>query len=154
MHPAKVHTRVISAILAAGLACSGRPADPVEELQGELEAAAEERDADRFGERLSETFQGPRGLTRTEALDRLRRYFAAYASVDLDIYGVEVQREGPEATVRCVVEFTGRARSLGGLKGLLPPGAVYRFELEVADEDGVWRVRQASWERVVPDEPD
>lgn len=142
--------RVISLILAATLACSGTPADPVEELQATLESAAEDRDADRFAERIAEDFQGPGGLTRADALASLRRYFAAYESVDLDVYGVEVDRRGPEARVRCVVEFTGRARPLGGLKGLLPPGAVYRFDLEVAEEGGVWRVRQAAWEPVLP----
>jgi hypothetical protein len=141
---------VIALILTAALACSGTPADPVEDLQAALESAAEDRDVERFGERLSEDFRGPHGLARAEALASLRRYFAAYESVDLDVYGVEVDRQGPEAKVRCVVEFTGRARPLGGLKGLLPPGALYRFDLDVAEEGGVWRVRQAHWEPVLP----
>ena len=53
--------------------------------------------------------------------------------------------------MRCVVEFAGRARSLGGLKGLLPPSAVYRFELGVVEEGGAWRVREAAWEPVLQD---
>lgn len=138
--------------LAFALACSGTPDDPVEELQAELESAAEDRDAERFGARLSESFRGPRGLSRAEAVVRLRRYFAAYESVDLEVYGVEVERDADTAAVRCVVELAGRARSIGGLKGLLPPAAVYRFELDVAAEAGVWRVQQALWERVRPDE--
>ena len=60
-------------------------------------------------------------------------------------------RETARARVRCVVEFAGRARQLGGLRGLLPPAAVYRFDLNVANEDGVWRVQEASWEMVQPD---
>ncbi|MGD8894667.1 MAG: hypothetical protein PVJ73_01395, partial [Acidobacteriota bacterium] len=80
------------------------------------------------------------------------RYFAAYESVSLEVYGVEVERETTSARVRCVVEFAGRARQLGGLRGLLPPAAVYRFDLGVADEAGVWRVREASWEMVRPDD--
>jgi hypothetical protein len=140
----------IPLILAAGLACSGTPADPVEELINELEAAAEARDADRFGERLSPAFEGPRGMTRDAGLADLRRYFAAYESVDLEVYAVEVARDGARADVRCVVEFAGRARALGGLRGLLPPAAVYRFELGVADEAGVWRVERGSWELVRP----
>ena len=138
--------------LALTLGCSGAPGDPVEELQAELEAAAEDRDVERFGARISESFGGPRGLTRADALASLRRYFAAYESVDLEVYGVEVARDGDSAGVRCVVEFAGRARQIGGLKGLLPPAAVYRFELEVGDEGGVWRVQEASWETVQLDE--
>ena len=144
-------TRIGLLALGVGLACSGTPADPIEQLRAELEAAAEARDAERFGERLSEGFRGARGLARPEALATLRRYFAAYESVDLEVYGVEVDRESGRAEVRCVVEFAGRARQIGGLKGLLPPGAVYRFELGVADEAGVWRVQRAAWEPVVPD---
>jgi hypothetical protein len=149
--PASLRRTLLLAATAA-LACSGTPADPVEQLQIELESAAEARDAERFAERLSESFRGPRGLTRTEARGTLRRYFAAYESVSLEVYGVEVERETDRARVRCVVEFAGRARQLGGLRGLLPPAAVYRFDLTVADEAGVWRVREASWERVQPDE--
>jgi hypothetical protein len=137
--------RMAAPILAGCLACSGAPTDPVEALRAELEAAVEDRDADRFGESLSDGFQGPHGLSRADALGSLRRYFAAYESVDLEAYGVEVEREGPTARVRCVVELSGKARRLGGLKGLLPPGAVYRFDLLVAEEDGVWRVSEAAW---------
>ena len=86
-------------VLALTLGCSGTPGDPVEELQAELEAAAEDRDVERFGARISESFGGPRGLTRTDALASLRRYFAAYESVDLEVYGVEVARDGDSAGV-------------------------------------------------------
>ena len=46
-------------------------------------------------------------------------------------------------------DFSGDARSVFGLQGLLPPDATYRFEVEVADEGGTWRVRDARWEAVV-----
>ena len=52
----------------------------------------------------------------------------------IDVYGVETERDGSAARVRCVVEFSGQARKAFGLEGLLPPSAVYRFELDVADE--------------------
>ena len=74
------------------LSCSRGPADPVRELLQELESAAEARDVDRFGSYLSEGFQGARGLGRTEALATLRRYFAAYESVGLEVYGIEVDQ--------------------------------------------------------------
>lgn len=143
----------IPVVLAASPACSSKPPDPIEELRIELEEAAEARDADRFGERLSEDFRGPREMPRAEALATLRRSFAAYESVALEVYGLEVDRDRARAEVRCVVEFAGRGRPIGALAGLLPPAAVYRFRLEVADESGVWRVRRASWQPVGPGEP-
>jgi hypothetical protein len=130
--------------------CSRTPKDPVEALLHELEAAAEARDTDRFCARLSPGFRGAHALGRPEAIAQLRRYFAAYESVALEVYGVETERAGSAAHVRCVVEFSGRARQAFGLEGLLPPSAAYRFELDVADEDGTWRVRDASWEPAEP----
>jgi hypothetical protein len=137
------------ALLAVGLAlavgCSRAPADPVEALLAELEAAAEARDAERFGERLAPAFLGGQGLGRPEALAQLKRYFAAYESVAIEVYGVESERDGEAARVRCVAEFSGQARQAFGLEGLLPPSAVHRFDLDVAEDGGTWRVRGATW---------
>ena len=88
---------------------------------------------------------GPR-LGRTEALAQLKRTFAAYESVAIEVYAMETERDGAAARVRCVVEFSGQARKAFGLEGLLPPTAVYRFDLDVAEQGGTWRVRRAAWE--------
>jgi hypothetical protein len=133
-----------------GLSCSRAPADPVQALLAELEEAAEERDAARFGERLAPSFRATGAMGRADAIATLKRYFAGYDSVSLTVYGTEVERAGNAARVRTVVEFSGRARKLAGLEGLLPPEAAYRFDLDVADEDGTWRVRSAAWEHVQP----
>jgi hypothetical protein len=131
--------------LVASSACRRGPADPVAAVLADLEAAAEARNADAFAERLSSDLRTAAGGGRTEAVADLRRYFAAYESVALEVYGVEAERGGGAASVRCVVEFSGRGRALPGLQGLLPPSAVYRFDLELADEAGAWRVRRAAW---------
>jgi hypothetical protein len=141
---------VLLLALAALPACSRAPADPVAGLLAELTAAAEARDAARFGARLSARFRGDGGLGRPEAIALVRRYFAAYESVAIDVYDVETERDGPAARVRCVAEFSGRARQVLGLPGLLPPSDAYRFTLEVSDEGGTWRVREASWEPAAP----
>jgi hypothetical protein len=138
-----------AAALAALLpACSGPPKDPVAALLAELEAAAEARDADRLAERLSTGFEGLHSIGRAEAVAQLRRYFAAYEKVAIDVYGVEAERDGGTAHVRCVVEFSGHGRQAFGLEGLLPPSAAYRFDLELAHEAGTWRVLRAAWETV------
>ena len=137
---------LLALVLSFAAGCARAPADPVEALLAELEAAAEARDAERFGDRLAPAFQGGARLGRPEALAQLKRYFAAYESVAIEVYGVESERDGAAARVRCVVEFSGQARKAFGLEGLLPPSAVYRFDLDVADEGGAWRVRGATWE--------
>jgi hypothetical protein len=138
---------LFSALLAAVLlpGCWRAPKDPVLALLAELEAAADARDADRFAARLAPDFQAAHGLGRTEAVAQLRRYFAAYESVAVNVYGVEAERDGDAAHVSCVVEFSGQARKTFGLDGLLPPSAVYRFELDATGEGGAWRIRGAEW---------
>jgi hypothetical protein len=142
---------VLAAALAAlGAACS-REVDPVQAMLDELEQAAEERDAERFGRRLSGQFTGgPEAIPKAEAIALLRRYFSAYESVALTVYAVEQERSGDTGRIRCVVEFAGDARKLRGLEGLLPPEAAYRFELDAADEQGTWRVRAANWRAAEP----
>jgi hypothetical protein len=139
-------------LAATAPACTRSPADPVAALLAELEEAAEARDAGRFGERLAPTFHATHGLGRQEAVAELKRYFAAYESVEIEVYGVETEREETSARVQCVVEFSGTARQTLGLQGLLPPSAVYRFDLEVGADDGTWRVRAATWEPAEPAE--
>jgi len=106
--------------------------------------------AEQVGARLSAGFHGPHSMDRAAAVATLRRYFAAYESIAVEVYGVEIDREDGAARVRCVVELSGEARKLAGLEGLLPPSAAYRFELEVAEEGGVWTVRDAAWQEAAP----
>ena len=141
---------VALSVVGLAVACSRAPADPVRSLLDELVAAGEARDADRFGARLSAGFHGPHSMDRAAAVATLRRYFAAYESIAVEVYGVEIDREDGAARVRCVVELSGEARKLAGLEGLLPPSAAYRFELEVAEEGGVWTVRDAAWQEAAP----
>jgi hypothetical protein len=139
-------------VLVVVAACSRPPADPVAALLQELEEAAEARDADRFAARLSPAFRADQGLGRAEALAELRRYFAAYESVTIEVHGLETERDESGAHVRCVVEFSGTGLRALGVEGLLPASAVYRFELDAAVEGGVWRVKDAAWAPAEPEE--
>ncbi len=141
---------VAGVTLAGSSGCSSKPSDPVAVLLAELAAAAEARDADRFAESLAVEFAAADGTVKADALLLLKRYFAAYEAISIEVYGVEIERGSGEAHVRCIVEMKGRARKLPGLDGLLPPDVAYRFELDVADEVGTWRVRRARWELTEP----
>lgn len=119
----------------------------------ELETAAEARDAERLGACLAAGYRDARGLDRAGSVAELRRWFAAYETVEVELFEPQVERpEAGAARVSCTVGFSGRARPLPGLAGLLPPSAVYRFRLEVAEEAGAWRVRSADWEPAPPAE--
>jgi hypothetical protein len=140
----------VCASLAGWSGCSRKPTDPVLLLMAELEEAAEDRDADRFAKGISDEFLEEGGLDKPNAVLLLRRYFAAYEAISIDVYGVEIERGEGEAEVRCIVEMKGRARKLPGLERLLPPDEAYRFDVGMVDEAGIWRVRTARWKSTEP----
>jgi len=143
---------VVASVLVVLAGCGSRK-DPIVALVDDLEAAAEDKSADRIRDRLAEGFHGQGGIDRAEAYATLRRYFAAYETIDLEVYDVSVQRGDGSADVRFRVEFSGHARSIGGLDGLLPPGAAYRFGLHLVEQGGAWKVDRADWETVAQPGP-
>jgi hypothetical protein len=138
---------VLAILAVAAVGCGRKPSDPVRELIDEIADAAEDRDADRVAARLSEAFRGQETIPRADMAASLRRYFAAYESIDVEVFDLEVTPGDGMARVRTRVGFTGQANRAFGLGGLLPPSAVYRFDVEARDEGGVWRVTRASWEQ-------
>jgi hypothetical protein len=138
----------LAVAIAAG--CSRKPKDPVAALLGELTAATEARDADRFAQGVSAEFKDAEGMDKAGAMLLLKRYFVAFESISIDVYGVEIEHGEGEARLRCIVEMKGRARKLPGLEGFVPPDAAYRFDVGVVDEAGTWRVRSARWESTEP----
>ena len=134
------------AALLALVACSRKPADPVRALVDELAAAAEDRAPDRVLARLGDGFRGQGNLTKADVAASLRRYFAAYESIDLEVFDVETEPGEGVTRIRTRVGFSGKAQKAFGLDGLLPPSAVYAFDLDARDEGGTWRVVRADWE--------
>src|SRR5688572_1087912 len=96
------------AALALGSGCATGPSDPVRALIEEVAEAGEERDTDRVVARLSETFRGQEALAKADVAGSLRRYFAAYESIDLELFDVHVQRAEAAAQVTTRVGFTGQ----------------------------------------------
>ena len=139
----------VAAALLAVLACGARK-DPVQVLLDDLVDAAEDKSAERIGERLAEDFRGQNGMGRADAVAAIRRYLAGYEKVDLEVYDVSIQRADGSADVAFRAEFSGRPLSIGGLGGLLPPGALYRFDLHMVDQGGAWKVQRAEWEEEAP----
>jgi hypothetical protein len=136
---------VLLASLAAG--CS-RPKDPIQELLDGLEDAAEDRSTSDVLEWLAPEFQAPQLGSRADAAASLRRYFAAYETVNLEIYEVQTERDDAGASVRFRVDFNGEPLKLGSLAGFMPPSAMYRFKLRVRPGDEHWLVTAAEWEEL------
>ena len=143
--------RTRRAVLAAAAslllgACGRGTTDPARALVDDLAAAAEDRDAARVLARLSDGMQGQGSLTKADLAASLRRYFAAYESIDLEVFDVATEGGDGVTHIRTRVGFSGKAQKAFGLDGLLPPSAVYAFDLDARDEGGTWRVTRATWE--------
>jgi hypothetical protein len=138
----------VMALALAG-ACGG-PKDPIQALLAGIEKAAEHRSTAGVMEWLAPEFRAPSLASRADAESSLRRYFAAYKSVQLEIYEVEIERADAGATVRFRVDFNGEPLKLGAFAGLLPPSAMYRFELHVRPGNARWLVAGAEWEDLGP----
>ncbi|MBN2371911.1 MAG: nuclear transport factor 2 family protein [Vicinamibacteria bacterium] len=124
------------------------PHDPIRALLVQLESAAERKDASAILSRLTPDFRCASGASRDDAASLLHRYFSAYETFRLDIYDVAVEREESRAVLRCRVDFCGKTRSFGGLNALLPPSAMYRFDLRLVLMGDRWSVREAHWEEL------
>jgi hypothetical protein len=118
-----------------------------------LARAANHRDAPAIVAALSPDFEGSLGMGRSEVDGELRRLFAAYASIDLSVSGIETQPYPDFTLARFRVEFRGAVRRIGGLEGILPPSARYRFELRLVPEGRGFRVASARWEEIGPGTP-
>jgi len=157
MNGSRTSARVTAAVLLAAAVVAqagcGARKEPVQALVDDLEAAAEDRNADRFRDLLADDFKGQGGVGRAEATAELRRYFAAYEKVAIEVYDLSVKRADGSADVSFRVEFSGKPLQIGGLAGLLPPGAAYRFDLHVVEQPGNWKVQRAAWESVPLPEP-
>jgi hypothetical protein len=140
---------VTLALLGCLVACGG-PKDPILKLLADIERAAEAKDAAGIEARLTPDFRGGNGLPRAEVRSMLQRYFLAYEKVALELYEVEVERAEDTARVRFRVDFSGRPLKIGGLGGLLPPEAMYRFDLGLRRTGDVWMVAEADWEELTP----
>ena len=147
-------TFALAALALSLIAACGARKDPVLALLDDLEAAAEDKDAEAIRDHLAEDFGGQGGIGRAEAYAQMRRYFAAYETIGLDVYDVSVRRGEGGADVTFRVELSGRARSIGGLDGLLPPGALYRFDLHVVERPGGWKIQRAGWEETTTPSPE
>ena len=136
---------------AAALGACGPARDPIETLLRDLERGAEGRKASVIEEALAPEFVGQGNTPRAEVGTLLRRYFAAYETVNLEVYDVVIERQGEdEARLAFRVDFNGRPLQLGGLAGMLPPAAMYRFDLGLRRAGGRWLIAKAGWEEVLP----
>jgi hypothetical protein len=145
-------TRIFTAIaLAAGLLASCRGSHPEREIRELLAAAsqaAEARDGGFFADVIGTSYRDARGNDRAELVRTVRGYFLANQRVQVVSRIDEVVIEGGDAARATVhaglIGQQAGASLLGGLDG-----DVYRFDLELVNDDGEWRIIGATWRRAL-----
>jgi hypothetical protein len=136
---------IVVLLLAATAACSRQTA--LERLLAGLEDGIEARDTDGVAAHLAPEFKAENGMTAATVVFELKRYFLAYES--LDVAFSEAAPEGdPPQKVSVRADMSGKLRQIGGLAGMLPDVAAYRFDLDLVTRDGKLLITGARWQRV------
>lgn len=133
----------VLAVLIAGCAASDPEAD-IRALLAAAVEAAEARDAGFFAELIGDSYRDARGHDREEIVRMLRGYFLANQRVEVVSRVDEVVVEGGDAARATVhaglIGQRAGAALLGGLDAEL-----YRFDLELVNDSGEWRIIGARW---------
>ena len=137
---------VAVAMLVAGCGSGGDPDAEIRALLAEAEQAAEARDASFFGGLVGESYRDSRGRDRAELMRSVRGYFIANQRIEVVTRVDEVELQGADAAR--VVLHAGMLGQRSGAATLMGVDAdLYRFELELVNEDGDWRIIGADWSR-------
>ena len=136
------------ALLVLPAACRKTEEDPVRATVEALAEAADARDADAAGELLGAAYADGEHADRAAALLTIRRYFAAYERVSATFTDLVVERKPDLARATFVASFDGAPRKIGALDAMLPRSAKVRFEMNLAPEEGRWKVVWAGWSLV------
>ena len=132
-------------LLAAG--CHEN-SDPVRATLERIRKAAEARDAAGVLENLASDFRDDTGAGAAEVSEVLRRYFAAYEILNLQMRDLAIERAEQAARARFRLDFSGQPRKIGGLDGLLPSASAYNFDVRLVPDGKRWKISWAAWQPV------
>jgi hypothetical protein len=137
--------------LAAAVVAGCGTNDPEAEIRALLaaaEQAAEARDVGFFRDLVGAGYRDSRGQDRTELLRMLQGFFLANQRIEIVSRVDEVAFEGSDAA-RAVVHagLLGQRSGADLLAGI--DADLYRFELELVNDDGEWRIIGAAATRAL-----
>ncbi len=144
---------LIGVLLICGLAaCGGRPESPEARVRAWLKAgetAAEARELMALKEMISARYKDEAGRDRRAVVRILLGYFHRHGSIYLlmRVEGISFPEPG---RARVVLYAAMAAEPIEGARSLTDMRAdLHRFELELADEEGEWKLLSAAWRRAV-----
>jgi hypothetical protein len=140
-----------AAALAAAVVAGCGTSDPEVEIQALLtaaEEAAEARDVGFFADLIGAGYRDSRGRDRAELLRTLRGLFIANQRIEIVSRIDEIALEGSDAA-RAVVH-AGLLGQRSGAELLAGVDAdLYRFELEIVNDGGDWKIIGADVSRAL-----
>jgi hypothetical protein len=144
-------TTAIASAVAGVLVAGCGSSDPEAEIRALLavaEQAAEERDAGAFGDAVGAAYHDTRGNDRERLLRSIRGYFIANQRIEIVSRVDEIVLEGTDAA-RAVVHagLVGQRSGAALIDGI--EADLYRFELELVNDGGDWRIIGADYRRAL-----
>lgn len=148
--PRRLLLSALAILVALTALCCAEKGDPAKAALDGMVKAAHNRDAGALMENVAQDFSGADGMSRADALLTLKRYFAAYAILDVTLSDLTIERSEKAARARFVATLGGQPQKVGGLEGLLPRSSTWKFELRLVPDGSRWKVAWASWEPAQP----
>jgi len=144
-------------MLTAVLMCTacGKEESPEEQIRMFVKAgeeAAEARDAGDLGKLISEQYQDQHQRTKRDIVAVAARYLFINKNIHLLTRIDQLSFPQPDrAECRIYVAMTGQ--NVSDLDSLLNMQAdLYRFDVELAREEGDWKLVRAEWHRAGPED--
>jgi hypothetical protein len=133
--------------LALALGCSEAetPEQRVREVLAALEEGAQQRDAGAIREHVSDGYSDGNGNDKRTVTQLVAFHLLQNQSVHLltRVQGLEIPAPG-QAQASVLVAMAGAP--IDGPDALIALRAdLYRFDFDLAEEDGDWRIRSAQW---------
>jgi hypothetical protein len=145
--PRRLLLSALAILVALAALCCAEKGDPVRAALDRMVKAVHNRDAGAFMENVAADFSGADGMSRADALLTLKRYFAAYAILDVTLSDLTIERSENAARARFVATMGGQPQKIGGLDGLLPRSSTWKFDLRLSPDGSRWKVAWATWEQ-------
>jgi hypothetical protein len=137
----------IAAVLVVSCGANDQEAE-IRALLAAAEEAAEQRDVGFFGEALGAAYHDARGNDRDRLLRSIRGYFIANQRIEIVSRVDEIVLEGTDAA-RAIVHagLVGQRAGAALIDGV--EADLYRFELELVNDGGDWRIIGADYRRAL-----
>lgn len=145
---------MLGALLAWLAACTGDPGSPEEQIQhlvDAMEQAAESGSVGQTAQWLHLSYRDGWHPNKAAATRTLLGLFRRHRNVHLYSVVQSIQLSAEENRAQSVVYLAMSAVPVDSVERLLAIKAdLYRFDVELQSDQGVWQISEAKWQRADP----